>query len=209
VDLSARRPPTGGQEGKNWRNSSRLRPRPALPRRRFSSAIIPYLSETKGTHTRVPKNSEALKLIPLIYEAAEDSTLWPEVLNQIGALLGAGAKVFSMEDLREGKSTMALAVGIDPAYQRLYDEHYESVNIHIQRARPLLIPGRVIATHQFCSDEETLASEYYQGFLRPQDGFTSLAAALPKTEVCYRLSISYEGAGPGTSPIERCSFSRT
>ena len=78
---------------------------------------------------------------------------------------------------------MAVAVGIDPAYQRLYDEHYESINIHIQRARPLLLPGRVLATHQFCSDEETLASEYYHEFLRPQkDWFYVVGGCVAKDQ---------------------------
>lgn len=110
-------------------------------------------------------------LIPLIYDAAEDPALWPETLTKIGESLRAVGRVLTIVDLLSGKDNMALAVGIDPVYQRLYEEHYESINIHIQHARPLLVPGRVLATHQFCSEQETLASEYYQDFLRPQDGW--------------------------------------
>lgn len=116
----------------------------------------------------MPSNSDVSSLIPLIYDAAEDAALWPSVLNQIGQCLRAVGKVVSIDDPREGRNNMAVAVDIDPVYQRLYDEYYESINLHIQRARPLLMPGRVIATHQFCSDEETLCSEYYHEFLRPQ-----------------------------------------
>ena len=100
-------------------------------------------------------------LIPLIYDAAEDPALWPETLTKIGESLRAVGRVLTIVDLLSGKDNMALAVGIDPVYQRLYEEHYESINIHIQHARPLLVPGRVLATHQFCSEQETLASKYY------------------------------------------------
>jgi DNA-binding CsgD family transcriptional regulator len=116
----------------------------------------------------LPANPYVLSLIPLIYDAAEDPALWPNVLKEIGQLLKAVGKVVAIDDPSEGRNNMAIAVDIDPVYQRLYDKHYESINIHIQRARPLLLPGRVIATHQFCSDKETLSSEYYHEFLRPQ-----------------------------------------
>jgi len=117
----------------------------------------------------LPSNPDVLSLIPLIYDAAEDPALWPNVLKEMGQLLKAVGKVVAIDDLREGTNNMSVAVDIDPVYQRLYDKHYESINIHIQRARPLLVPGRVIATHQFCSDKETLCSEYYHEFLRPQN----------------------------------------
>jgi DNA-binding CsgD family transcriptional regulator len=117
----------------------------------------------------VPTNSELPRLIPLIYDAAEDPTLWPDVLNQLAAALGAVGTVFTIDDLRRDKSNMTVAIGIDPAFQRLYNERYESLNLHLQRARPLLTPGRVMATHQLCSDQETLATEYYHEFLRPQE----------------------------------------
>jgi DNA-binding CsgD family transcriptional regulator/PAS domain-containing protein len=116
----------------------------------------------------VSAESDALSLIPLIYDAAENPAVWPDALNKIGQRLKAVGKVIAIDDLHEGRSNMAVVAGIDPLYQRLYDERYESINIHIRRARPLLVPGRVIATHQFCSDDETLASEYYNDFLRPQ-----------------------------------------
>jgi DNA-binding CsgD family transcriptional regulator len=116
----------------------------------------------------VPANPDVLSLIPLIYDAAEDPALWPDALNQIGRRLGAVGKVVAIDDLRDRSNNMAVAVDIDPAYQRSYHEYYQSINIHMQRARPLLTPGRVLATHQFCSDKETLSSEYYQDFLRPQ-----------------------------------------
>lgn len=114
-------------------------------------------------------DGDALKIIPLIYDAAENASLWPEVLNQISATLNAVGKVFTIEDLRRDKSRITICLDIDPDFQRLYNAHYESVNLHLQRARPLLAPGRVIATHQICSERETLASEYYQEFLRPQE----------------------------------------
>jgi len=119
----------------------------------------------------VPSSSDVSSLIPLIYDAAEDTAVWPDVLNQIGGRLKAVGKVVAIDDLSKGKNSMALAVGIDPAYQRIYAEHYESVNIHMQRARSLLAPGRVLTSNQLCSDEEILTTAYYHEFLRPQDGW--------------------------------------
>ena len=86
----------------------------------------------------------------------------------------AAGQVFTIDDLRHGRSNMTAAIGIDPAFHRLYNERYESLNLHLQRARPLLAPGRVLASHQLCTDRETLATEYYQDFLRLQEGWFHL-----------------------------------
>jgi DNA-binding CsgD family transcriptional regulator len=115
------------------------------------------------------QHRELLSLIPSIYDAAQDPALWPETLNRIASVLQAVGVVFTIEDLTRDSSNMTVALGIDPLFQRLYNERYESLNLHLQRARPLLTPGRVLATHQLCSDQETLATEYYHDFLRPQE----------------------------------------
>jgi len=47
----------------------------------------------------------------LIYDAAEDHTLWPHAFNQIGKLLKAVGKVVAMDDPREGTNNMAVAAG--------------------------------------------------------------------------------------------------
>lgn len=108
------------------------------------------------------------RLVTLIYEAAEDPKIWPIVLDEIGSALDSPIQVFTVEDTQDPKSSLSLTAGLDPAYERLYNEYYQSVNLHLRRARPMFAPGRVIATNQICSDQETMASEYYNDFLRPQ-----------------------------------------
>jgi DNA-binding CsgD family transcriptional regulator len=115
----------------------------------------------------MPDEAQLSRLLGLLYDAAEDPVHWPEALDAIGARVGATAKVFSIEDANRRSSNIALAVGVDPGALLLYNSYYESVNIHVQRARPFVATGRVVATHQFCSDSETLKSEFYNDFLRP------------------------------------------
>jgi DNA-binding CsgD family transcriptional regulator len=112
--------------------------------------------------------SQAFRLATFIYDAAEDPALWPSALDEIGTALNAPIRGFSVEDAEHPKSNISLMAGMDPFYRRLYDEHYESINLHLQRARPMFAPGRIIASHQVCSDRETPASEYYNDFLSKQ-----------------------------------------
>lgn len=113
-------------------------------------------------------DDEGNRILPLIYDAAENPALGPEVLTQIGTAQRAPVQGFSLEDAEHPNSNIFLSAGIDPVYERLYNEHYQSTNILLQRARPIFTPGRIVATHQICSDRELLATEYYNDFLRQQ-----------------------------------------
>ncbi|MDP9054861.1 MAG: helix-turn-helix transcriptional regulator [Acidobacteriota bacterium] len=112
---------------------------------------------------------EVTDLIPLIYDAAENPVLWPAVIDQTTKALHAVVGGFTIEDLKQGTSNITVAPGLEAGCLRLYNEHYESVNIHLRKARPLFIPGAVVASHQLCSDAETMSTEYYQDFLRPRE----------------------------------------
>jgi DNA-binding CsgD family transcriptional regulator len=116
----------------------------------------------------MPAESEALRLIPLIYDAAEDPALWPNAIREIALALDSVSEVFTIDNLRRGQSNMTIALGIDPAFHRLYNERYESINLHLRRARPLMAAGQVLASQQLCGEQELMATEYYQDFLRPQ-----------------------------------------
>ncbi|MBL8292453.1 MAG: PAS domain-containing protein [Bryobacterales bacterium] len=115
--------------------------------------------------------SQLLDLLGLIYDAAERPELWPKLLDSCARTFRAKAVVFTLEDRESPHSRITAAYGIDPAWQKAYDEHYESVNLVMQSARSGLIPGNVVASHDYISDRALLASEYHGDFLRPQDFF--------------------------------------
>jgi DNA-binding CsgD family transcriptional regulator len=82
----------------------------------------------------------------------------------------------------------------------------ESVNIHLQRARPMFGPRQVIASRQVCSDQETLASEYYNDFLRPQRDWFHLVGGCVAAE-SHLLSIVHFARGRASGAFDDKEFS--
>jgi hypothetical protein len=63
----------------------------------------------------------ASDLIGLIYDAAGDSSCWPVFLDKLGRTLNSSASNLFVQDLRSQEFSLAAAVGMDPFYQRLYE----------------------------------------------------------------------------------------
>jgi DNA-directed RNA polymerase specialized sigma24 family protein len=61
----------------------------------------------------------------------------------------------------------AITTGTDPAFQRAYLEHYFRVDPHLQRVSALG-PGKVLLSREVITDDELLATEYYNDYCRPQ-----------------------------------------
>ena len=123
-----------------------------------------------------------LDLIGRIYDAAEHPEQLSDALDRVGDALQSIANCLTFEDLSNRQSSINLSSKVDPHFQRTYNEHYQSVNLHIIRARPLFTPGRVVSSHTLCTDDEVLRSEYYQDFLRPQDWFYPFGGRISSTK---------------------------
>jgi hypothetical protein len=83
--------------------------------------------------------------------------------------MGATAAALHFQDLGSRAESISVEVGFDPALAKSYDEHCHQVNILLKRAAPFLTPGNIVTNPQICEDSTLARSEYYDGFLRPQD----------------------------------------
>ena len=148
-----------------------------------------------------------LKTIDAIYEAAEEPEMWGPAMAGIARGLGCAAFVVTIEDLGAWRSNSCLS-NSDPAFLVKYNEYYHSVNPHMERARHLLAPGRVVASNEVCPDTVTFGSEYYTDFLRPQDWFYVFGGAVAREQSLISVVNfvrPYRAGPPGADDIENLS----
>jgi DNA-binding CsgD family transcriptional regulator len=121
-----------------------------------------------------------LRLINAVYEAAEKPEIWPDVLKSVGDAVASLANCFTIENISHNTSCVSVFSKIDPSFQQAYNDYYGQINPHITRARTPLIAGQFVSGHTICGDEELVASEYYQDFLRPQGWFYPFGACVSR-----------------------------
>jgi DNA-binding CsgD family transcriptional regulator/PAS domain-containing protein len=114
--------------------------------------------------------------VELIYEAGLDFHRWPAVLERLAEALGASASSLVRHDLATSEGAMIL-IRSDPKFAQLYAEHYAKLNIHAQRAgyRPA---GTCLTDRMVLPKEEVCNSEFYAGFMQPQDIHSLLSVFL-------------------------------
>ncbi len=74
-------------------------------------------------------------------------------------------------ELASFRGTAVAAFGADPKALRGYEEKLGHINIYAQRAAARIAPGQAGHGGMLCTDREVLRTEYYDGFLRPNDWF--------------------------------------
>jgi DNA-binding CsgD family transcriptional regulator len=108
------------------------------------------------------------ELIPIIYDAVEDRSLWPIVLNRIAALLRSEVGTLYAQDLQSQAGRVAAVVGIDSVHQRAYEQYYAAKNIFFICGKHSLISGAVCTADMMCPDRSiVLKSEFYNDFMVP------------------------------------------
>jgi DNA-binding CsgD family transcriptional regulator len=111
-------------------------------------------------------------LIDLAYEAATDPDLWIPVLERLADLIGADGALLSQFDLVTGEGRGVIA-RVDPDMPAVYRRDFADKNIlnnvpdlddYLKRWTP-----KVITDEDWIPKAELVRSDYYNGFLRPQD----------------------------------------
>lgn len=122
-------------------------------------------------------DDQTLALIQLAYAAALHSTRWREFLIELSAALRAPCGVLHLQATQAHQHSQVLAaVGVDPAMQQLYDEHYADRNVWIVNAGPRIREGAVLTGEMLCTAQELQRSEYYNDYLKKLDLYHALAA---------------------------------
>ena len=113
---------------------------------------------------------QILELVERIYAAASDPAEFPGFLEQISALLQSPISSLILRDQQESAVQIASSIGLDPEYQRLYEEYYCERNIWFPGGRPLHY-NRAGTGSEVVSEAELSRSEYFNDYLRPQGLF--------------------------------------
>ena len=109
-----------------------------------------------------------LDLIALIYDAAGDTERWPAFLETFRQASRSSATNLFVQDLGSQEFSLAAAVGMDPCYQRSYENYYKTRNVYLIHGDHLLRTGSVRLGRAMCPDSIALRSEFYNDWIAPQ-----------------------------------------
>jgi DNA-binding CsgD family transcriptional regulator/PAS domain-containing protein len=110
-------------------------------------------------------------LIRLIYETAEDASLWNVLLKRLADTLGASVATLDLYDLAKKQGDVQACINISPEFTEKYRLYFSAKNLWLQYRQDLVIPGRPVLGQMLVSDELMLKSEFYQDFLRHEGIF--------------------------------------
>jgi DNA-binding CsgD family transcriptional regulator len=112
--------------------------------------------------------AEALsELIGLIYRAGADVALWPDTLRRVARAVHGESALLQRIDLTTLLPESSLSIGRDPHLERSLAT-WAPRNCFIPRSRHLP-SGSVSADFKLVPRREFLASDFYQGWFRPQE----------------------------------------
>jgi len=153
-----------------------------------------------STAAPVRAYSEAviLELVGLIYDAAVDAARWPAFLERLAQLLKGDATKLWMQDVRtHQQGDLTPPPGLDPHYQRLYDEHYATRNVFLQRGASLLQTGTVWPSQRLCPDHDARRSEFFNEWVAPQGlGYGLLGVLFREASVTAMLGVMRPQGAP-------------
>lgn len=124
----------------------------------------------------MPRSEENAELIDAIYDAALDPGQWPHVLERCAQTFGSASAHLSVDNVAMTQGRI-ISFGTDPAYAQSYADYYATRNVLWQRMvqRSLY---EVLTDRMVMPKEELRRSEFYNDFLRPQDGEEILVSAV-------------------------------
>lgn len=123
------------------------------------------------------READVLQLVQRVYAAAEDPSAWTGFLEQFRTVTKSQIASIFYQDLGDHRADVSAAVGFDPHFARLYQEHYSAKNVYMQNPR-VIFPGSVCDGAEMCPPDVLLRSEYYNDFLRPMGVLDACGAIL-------------------------------
>lgn len=102
-----------------------------------------------------------------VYETAVSPNRWPDALQKLGGAFACGSVALIDRNLRtmQGRVT---TTGIDAASQHEFLEVWSAHDI-LRRKTKTWRPGAIETDQQILPRSELLASDYYNGFMKPRD----------------------------------------
>lgn len=124
------------------------------------------------------KQEAVLSLIAQIYDAAADPGLWHTFLQHLAAEVNASSAMLMLMDPQFHRCSVRQTAGIDPGFEKKYNEYYGKLDSFAIGGAPLLASGVVLTDEAMCPASDLIRGEFYNDFLRPQNQLHNLTGVL-------------------------------
>ena len=111
-----------------------------------------------------PSKQVLTNLMGSVYDAAAEPTLWAPFLEQLAKATRADSAALVMHNLDHEEHTIAASWKTEAEADRLYQQHYGSVDVWIMKAQSKPA-GYVCTSDSLCPFEELATTEFYNDFL--------------------------------------------
>lgn len=141
-----------------------------------------------------------LELISLIYDAVDQPSLWPLILDRIAEATNSGCTCLLTNYGSMNTRDITAFTRTDAAFLNLYARHYEAVNVWVKPCNLLFPDGTVRYGHQAVPDALLEKTEFYNDFLRPADYFYTIGMKVPlrNLQPMYVTTLRSRQKGPYT-----------
>jgi DNA-binding CsgD family transcriptional regulator/PAS domain-containing protein len=139
-----------------------------------------------------------VSLVGEIYAAVENPALWPAVLDRLARIVDGDSVWLVANYANSIAQDVSAFAGDNAAILAPYREHYAAVNVWTERCDRLFPAGQVRYSHWAIPDRDLEATEFYDGWLRPNGigyGF-GVEIALPNQPSALLSSMRSPRRGP-------------
>jgi len=134
----------------------------------------------------MPLEDSIWELTLLVYDAVTSAQAWTNFGAAVRRLFGTSACGVAEYNFRSRKSLFHFSYGVRPEFRASYEAWYSQRDLWLRRESAHRIPCTVHVGQHLVSDAELLSSEFYQGWLKPQNFFHRLSAVLEREEANLR-----------------------
>ena len=134
-------------------------------------------------------DNEILRLVKLVYEAAEDPALWHNFLGRVGVLMNATASTMEAYDQSQRSGNVGASSNLDPELLQQYD-YFAPKNLWQKGGSARYPIARAVTGSMYVTDNTLFRSEFYQDFLRHMSIF-HLAGGVLLKDGDHNASVSF------------------
>ena len=124
--------------------------------------------------------TDLLRLIVAIYEAASEPAAWPFFLEQCAQAMAGDVALLHKHYLEQHRSEVIASFGLASAFRASYHEHYSRINVWREHGKHLYQTGSVLHDAQIYPRSLFLRTEFYHDYMRPMGAVKSLAGVVSR-----------------------------
>ena len=122
--------------------------------------------EAARTPRKKPSKSN-LDLVGRIYDAALDPKLWPDFIADLAVKIRASSGVLTFHNVKERDLSFIESFGRDEDLLQEYRDHFVNINPFLDIVNKT--PYIVFSSHMLIEENQLVKTEYYNGWLLPQN----------------------------------------